>query len=547
MTVPADLSRRLFVGAVSVLCCLAVLGCPSGAPKGGFGKESGVLRYPMTAEPTTLDPARVSDGPTIDVLQNVHIGLVGWNEKTEVVPLAAAEMPKVSADGKVYTFTLRDGLKFHNGREVTADDVRYSLTRALSKELNSPVAMSYLNDIVGAEAVADGKAKELQGVEAVDPRTIRITLVAPRPYFLGKLTYPTGFILAKEEVDKGPAAPGGTAPTISETNMAGVGCGPFRLASYTPQDKLVLEAFGDYALGAPKLKRIERPIVLDSKAARTLYDTGQIDLVTLEKADYEKDASDPALKDQIKTFNRAATYYLGLNQTHYGPFADRRVRQAFAHAIDKDSIVKTVLLGINRKAEGVVPEGLPGYQEDFKGYPFDPSKAKALLSEAGYGPAKPLPPLTLVVRQQQSDLIKAAQMVKEQLATVGVEVNLKEMEWGAFLQATDNKEIDFFHMRWMADYPDPQNFLSLLLMSGAPENRTGYANAAFDALCRQADSLLDPKARLGLYAKAERMVVDDAPWIPLYYQRDVELIKPHVGGLADCLQGHLPHVTTSVD
>ncbi|MFM7321021.1 MAG: ABC transporter substrate-binding protein, partial [Armatimonadota bacterium] len=185
---------------------------------------------------------------------------------------------------------------------------------------------------------------------------------------------------------------------------------------------------------------------------------------------------------------------------------------------------------------------------NFRGYPHDPGKAKALLVAAGYGPGgRKLPALTLVVRQQQPDLSKAAQVVKEQLAAIGVEINLKEMEWGAFLTATNNKEIDFFHMRWMADYPDPQNFLSLLLMSGSSENRSGYANPAFDALCRQADGLLDMKARLPLYRKAERLVVDDAPWIPLYYQRDVELVKPRVKDLADCLQGHLPHVGTRVE
>ncbi|MFM7321557.1 MAG: ABC transporter substrate-binding protein [Armatimonadota bacterium] len=143
---------------------LIATGCPSGK-RGGFGTEAGVLRYPLTAEPTTLDPALVSDGPTIDVLQNVHMGLVGWNEKTEVVPLAAESMPKVSADGRTYTFVLRPNLKFHNGRAVTAEDVRWSISRSLSKGINSPVAMSYLNDIVGAKAVAEGKAKDLSGVE----------------------------------------------------------------------------------------------------------------------------------------------------------------------------------------------------------------------------------------------------------------------------------------------------------------------------------------------------------------------------------------------
>ncbi len=524
---------------------LLLSGCPSPGSSGGgtaSGAVPGVLRYPLTANPTTLDPALVSDGPTIDVLHQMYEGLVGWNEKSEIIPLLAAEMPKISADGKTYTFTLRD-VKFPNGRAVTAEDVKYSITRALDPKLNSPVAMTYLNDIVGADAVAAGKATDLSGVKVIDPKTVSITLVAARAYFLGKLTYPTSYVVPKEEVEKGNKTEGG-AFTIDEKNAGQCGTGPFRLASYTRQSKVVLDANKDYWGGAPKLTRIERPIILDAKTARNLYDAGQLDLITLEKGDYEQVKDDATLKDQIKSFDRAATFYLGMNQTHYKPFKDKRVRQAIAHAINKDAIVQSVLLGINERANGVLPKGIPGFDPNLKGLEYDPEKSKKLLAEAGFPDGKGLPPLTLTFREKQPDLAKTAEVVKEQLAAVGVQTNLNEMEWGAYLKATDNREVDFFHMRWAADYIDPQNFLSLLLHSEAPENRTAYSNPQYDRLCEQADAETDPAKRMALYNQAEKIVVDDAPWVPIYFQRDLELIKPYVTGIRDGLMGHLPHITT---
>ena len=314
MTSPT-LTRRSFCALTLSLASLALAGCPSsnGSGGGSAGGSSvpGVLRYPIATEPSTLDPHRAQDGPTIDLLQNAHMGLVGWNDKTEVTPMAAKELPKISADGRVYTFTLRAGIKFHNGREVTADDVKYSLTRALDPRLASPVAGSYLDDIVGAKELASGKATELTGVKVIDKSTVELTLVGSRPYFLGKFTYPTAYILAKEEIEKGPTLPSG-AKTIGSENAAGVGCGPFKLTNYTPQKSVTLEANKDFVLGAPKLTKVERPIILDTKTARLQYDSGLLDIVALEKGDYEKDKSDPKYAGQVQTFNRASTYYVGL-------------------------------------------------------------------------------------------------------------------------------------------------------------------------------------------------------------------------------------------
>lgn len=542
----STLTRRGFVALSFSLVSLALTGCPSGSGGGAGGgatsKVPGVLRYPIANEPSTLDPHVAEDGPTIDLLQNIHMGLVGWNEKTEIEPLAAKELPKISADGKVYTFTLREGLKFHNGRAVTAEDVKYSITRALDRKLASPIAMVYLDDIKGAKEYNDGTATEVTGIKVVDPKTVEITLVGSRPYFLGKFTYPTAYIVAKEEVEKGDKNQAG-AFMLNEKNSSGAGCGPFKVVSYQRQKSVVLEGNKDWALGAPKLTKIERPIILDTRVARQQFDSGLLDIVAEEKSNYTADKA--ALGDQIKTFQRAATWYVGLNQSAYEPFKNVKVRQALACAVDKQAIRKSVLLDVNTAAECIVPEGMAGYEPDFKGYGYDVEKAKKLLAEAGYPEGKGLPPLTLCFRQAQPDIVKTAQVLKEQFAAIGVPVQLREMEYSALIKAMDNNEIVYFH-RWGADYPDPQNYLSLLLHSKSKQNHVGYNNPEFDKLCEAADVENDKAKRLGLYAKAQRIAVDEAAWIPIFYQRDMELIKPHVTGLRDGLLGHLPLVTVEV-
>jgi ABC-type transport system substrate-binding protein len=319
------------------------------------------------------------------------------------------------------------------------------------------------------------------------------------------------------------------------------------MASYVRGSKITLEANKDYWAGRPKLDGIERPIILDVQTQRNLYDSNRLDYIVLQKGDFEKDRTNPALQDQIKKWKRAATWYVGLNQTNYVPFRDKRVRQAFAYAVDKDAIVKSVLLDVPVRAEGILPDGIPGFNPDFKGIPYNPDKAKQLLAEAGYPGGKGLPPLQLSFRQKQSDIGHTAEVLEQQFSAVGIPITLNGMEWGTFLSLNKAGKTNMVHMRWSADYLDPQDFLSLLLTSYGAENNMKYSNPQVDALCRAADSESDQAKRLALYSQAEKIIVDDAPWIPLYYQVDLELMRPGVKGIRDGLMGHLPHTTTTVN
>lgn len=519
----------------AALAGAALAGCGSSEPRPSSAAAGPVLRVPQMAEPTTLDPAQVQDGPTIELLMHVYDGLVQWNTKNELVP-ALAERWETSKDGKTYTFHLRSGAKFHTGRALTAQDFVYSLTRSLDPKTASPVAMVYLNDLKGAEAFHDGKSAAVEGIEAPDPQTLRLTLDAPKAYFLAKLTYPTAYAVCKEEIEK-------TGGTVNDRSM--VGTGPFRLTEYRRGDRIVLEANGEYFEGPPKLARIERRIVLDAGTRHDMFESGELDIADVSAATYHADRQNPKLQPLLKVFERPAVYYLALNEKAFAPFKDRRVRQAFAHAVDRAQILKTVHEGLPRQAQGIVPYGVPGYNAAFQGLPYDPDRARKLLAEAGYPGGQGFPALTLSFRASMVDLKNTAQAVAENLKqNLGISVSLDETEWSTFLKRRNTGEMPFYFLRWMADYLDPQNFLSTMLRTGAPENTLGYSNAEFDRLCDQADALQEPARRMELYHKAEAIAVQDAPWVPIYFQKDVELWNPRLRGVEDSLMGHLPHKRT---
>jgi ABC-type transport system substrate-binding protein len=514
-------------------------GCGSG---GGFSqraKQGGenTLRYPIPDNPTTLDPGIVQDGDTIDVLQQVFEGLVTWGEDNTVQPLLA-EKWEVQDGGRTYVFTIKPGVKFHSGREVVAEDFKWSIERNTNPKLASQTTQ-YLGDIVGLNDRVSGKAQTISGIEVRDSRTLVIRIDKPRPYFLGKLTYLVSAVLDKDKV---PA----DGPITQPEQM--VGTGPFRVTEYVPVQLVAMEANKDYHGGAPQLARIERPVIKDPLTRLNKYKGGEVDLVSLERQDVTTLRSDAKFSSHLRTFDRPAIWYVGFNQKGYAPFQDRRVRRAFAMAIDRKKIVDEILGGLNVAAGGIVPPGVPGHRPDAKAIPFDPEAAKRLLAEAGYPGGRGLPPLELSHREARKDIEIVAQAVQAQLKqNLGVDVQIRTMEWGAYLERWNRGELQLFHMRWAADYLDPENFLSYMLATWGPENKIGYANQEFDALCRQADQMMDMAARLPLYAKAEDIALQDAPWVPIYYQRDFELIHPRVSGMRESLFGHLPHTTTRVE
>ena len=513
----------------------------AGCGKGGFSQrsvagKSGVFRYAIHTAPTTFDPGKVQDVDTSDLITNIYEGLVAYGAKNTIEP-RIAESYSSPDNGKTWVFKIRHGVKFHNGREVTAADFMWTLDRNCSKEVASSTARDYLSDIAGVEDRFSGKTPHIAGVTVVGSNTLKIVLDQPRPYFLGKMTYPCAFVLCKEAVREG---------AIDRTSQA-VGAGPFKIESYLPQQQVNLVANKDYYGGAPTIDRIERPIIKDASTRLIKFKSGDLDLLLLDRKDVYGVEHDTALKPQLQYQPRPAVYYIGLNQHEFPPFKNQKVRRAIAMAINRNRIA-TELLGGMPEAHGLVSPGVMGYREDYKGLPYDPKAAKAELAAAGYPGGKGFPAVELAYREGAGDSQICCEAIQESLKqTLGITVNVRTMEWGQMLDARNKNKLQLYFLSWYADYLDPQNFLSFLFCSDAKLNHDGYANSEFDALCKKADTIIDESTRLPLYNRAEDIAIQDGARIPVYYQRDPILISTRVTGVRSNLFGQLPNTTVKIN
>ncbi len=473
----------------------------------------GELRLYSPSAPETLDPAIVQDATSHRFVSLIFSGLVTLNSKLEVVP-DLAERWDVDPSGTVYTFYLHKNAKFHNGRAVTARDVMYSIERACDPKRGSVLrAQSYLNDIVGAMSRTTGEAASISGLKAVDDWTVQITIDAPKPYFLAKLTYPTSYVVSQEEVEK---APGDWASHPS-------GTGPFSVVE-NGADGMVLAAFGDFYRGRPKLDQITFTYRGQSM---NQYERGQLDVIEVG-GDYIDRILDPnePLHEELRIVPQMDVWYIGLNCAQ-PPFDDVHVRRAFAFATNKKSIAEIAMNKMVVPAKGILPPGMPGYNDALKGLDYDPKQAVDEITQSTYGDVSELPPIVLTVTGAET-----GDMLKEMYRQVlGVEIQVEVVDWSEFLAGLDAHKYQMYSLGWIGDYPDPQNFLDLLFHSQSAYNHVGYSSADVDALLEKARVERDTNTRLGLYQQVEQRLVEDAPWVPIYHSGGYYLVKPYVKNL----------------
>ena len=472
----------------------------------GASQEDSLFQY--WGEIITIDPALSQRGAG-DLVGAIFSGLVKLNNRLEVVA-DLAEKWEVSNDRTVYTFTLRDNARFHDGRAVTAHDFKYSWERALHPDTESPVAETYLGDIVGAKALVSGEAETLEGVQVLDDLTLQVTITGPFPYFLAKLTYPTSYAVDRVNVETGENwtdAPNGT--------------GAFKLKEWNKNQLLVLERNEDWYNGAPALAHVVYRIF--AGRPMQMYERGEIDLTPIGIHDIDR-ARDPAnaLNADLREGTALCTSYLGFNVSQ-PPFDDPKVRQALALALEVDKQVEVTYKGLPKRAAGFVPPGMLAHNAGLEPTPFDPETATKLLQESGFGGAENLPPIKSF---SGNDAIHWAW--REHL---GLEVEaVSVFEFSDFLERLDKKELGVFTTGWCADYPDPQNFLDVLFHSESGENRFDYSNARVDALLEQAAVEGDQDRRTELYQDAERLILDDWVAVPLRHTTRNVLVRPYVKG-----------------
>ena len=468
----------------------------------------------LVAEPVNLDPAQVTDLNSNRVGRRVVETLVTFpDESTQIVP-GLAESWTISKDGLQYTFKLRSGVKFHDGTPLTAEAVKFSIERQINSDHPAhklgkyPFANFFFGNVKAVEALSDDR--------------VAFLLKEPRASFLAILTAGAASIVSPTAVMKaGPDYP-----------LQPVGTGPFKFASWDRGQRVVLEKNPAYWKFPVKLDRvIYRPIVEDQARLTELL-TGSLDLIVGVPPDFVGQLETGGKVSVLKQVG-AHVWYLGINNQKK-PFDDKRVRQALNYAVNKDAIVRDVLKGTGTPSRGPVLPNTWAADAALKAYPYDPDRAKKLLAEAGYPNGFST---TLWVPESGSGMqspVAMSTVMQSNLKAVGVNVTLQTMEWGAYLAKLRTKEQELFALSWMAGTEDPDMVMYPLLHSSqwTPNgpNRALYKNPKFDDLLQQARLTTDQARRASIYKEAQRLLVDDAPWVFVDHEIQIAALGRRVQG-----------------
>jgi len=503
---------------------------PTAAPK--------AIRLSFGYEPGSLDPALASDPPSFQAAELLFLGLTDYDDQTSTVLPELATEWSASADGRVWTFKMRQDAQWvqydpatktaARKGPVTAHDVVYGVRRAIDPATGSPWAhLDYV--ILNAEAIHKGENADLSslGVRAVDDYTVEFTLVEPAGYFPGI----AGMWFNRPQPQAAIEADGAqwSEPGNLWTN------GPYVLDAWQHRELMVFAAnLLYYGVKEVDIPRVDVRIIADASAALLAYQNGDLDVAEVAASDLDDVRADPTLSRELHAAPGACTVCLGFN-TAKPPFDDVRVRRAFSYAVDRQLLVDAVLAGQGAPAKSLGAPGIlgsPAENDAFRGVSFDPERARALMAEAGY-PDGIGADIALAFYGSDANQ-KLAEFLKQSFKdNLGAEVRLAGQELREYMAALDSGDAPPLHrLGYCADYPDENSYLMTNLHTTRSHNWaswSGPAAATFDQLVEQAAALYDPAKRAELYMQAETLLVEDqAVIMPLYHQRRMFCTKPWV-------------------
>ncbi len=476
---------------------------------------------------TTLDPAIGYDWVNWSMIKSLFSRLMDYEPGTATLVPSLAESFTVSPDGLTYTFKLRQGVKFSNGREVVASDVKYSIERAVDPKTQGPGA-GFFGAINGFAELTGGKATGLSGIETPDASTVVFKLSRPDATFLHVLAINFASVVPKEAVD----AAGG------DFGKKPVGSGTFILKDWTIGQKLVFEKNPSYYVkDIPHIDKITIEVGQEPLVALLRLQKGEVDIAGdgIPPAKFLEIKNSPDGKQMIVDGEQLHTGYVTLN-VKVKPFDNLKVRQAVNMAINKERIVR-ILNGRATPAKEVLPPLMPGYDKDYASYPYDVAKAKALLAEAGFPDGFE----TVLYSTNTDPQPRIAQAIQQDLAAIGVKAEIRALAQGNVIAAggTEGEAPMIWSggMAWIADFPDPSNFYGPILGCGGAIqggwNWSWYCNADLDKRAVAADSMSDPAKsaeRVETWKKIFTDVMADAPWIPVTNERRVVAKSLRMGG-----------------
>ncbi|GER90210.1 oligopeptide-binding protein OppA [Dictyobacter vulcani] len=552
----------------TLLCLFGVLlsACGGGAVPGGAGSTNTTkadasqqvyrwaFRLPDIA---SFDPGISTDNTSIQAINMAFTGLVQLDEQLNIKP-QLAESYDVSDKGLTYTFHLRPNLKFSDGKKLDANDVAYTIDRALSPEINdqSGVALTYLGLIKDAPERTTGKVKSVIGTGVIvkDPNTVVIKLTKATAYFLGALTYPTSYVVEKSVVEKY----GNKWTDHLADNGGQGGDGPFKVKEYNHTTGIKFVPNDNYYGKKPQLKEVDYLPYKDRQTSYNSYLADQVDITDIPLPQVRQAKSRPDFNQN----DSLTIFYIGMNYK-VKPLDNINIRQAMALALDRDTIVKAAWQGAYTPNCHIIPKGQYGYNPDLKcpgGSDTHGDKKKAVelfekgLQEAGLT-RQTFPQITLTYANQSPEAAnEAATEVQMWKSVLGITINTTSISQNTMYtqQAqTQGKDgpLQMWLAGWGADFPDPEDWISLQFGAGAPNNAYNYGDNNSSSVANQkdlqkqmlaADVMSDKAARLKTYNKIEQQLVDDVAWLPIYQRPDIRLVKPYVIGLKFSAASFIP-------
>ncbi len=510
---------------ITLACCI-LSSCSDGMQANRLYEDKNILRIAVPSDPRSLDPAIAYDVVTWPLVRTIFHGLIDYDDDLNLFPWQA-ESWTISDDGRTLIFKLRPDVRFSNGRKVIAPDYVYTLERILNPTTKSP-GQGFFRNIVGARAFQDGMADHVSGLKAPDDETFIIELSQPDLPFLYVLAMPFAYVVPREEIEK----------EASDFGRYPVGTGPFFLSDW--RRGLILRFKRNPDFFNPdgiKLDEIEIMVGGDATVHMMMFERGELDIASVTSSgipdpDFIRVMKNPNLRRLVATQSLNALFYLSMN-TEMPPFDQVKVRKAVNHAIDRDRIIRLISdRGV--VANGVLPPGMPGFNAHLTGYDFNPDKARQLLLETGY---KDGFKTELMIVAQNSTETKIGQAVQQDLERVGITLELKPVTGATRIEALGHrKTVPFGTFGWYQDYPDPSNFLDVLLNGRRitdinSNNVSFYNNEKVNSLLEEAAFITDQNRRLSLYQEAEKIIVDDAPWVFLYHPNMYILRQSWLKGL----------------
>lgn len=504
----------------------------------------------------TLDPALVlpGDQASLDAVEMLYTGLVQFNDRLQVVPQLAQSW-QISSDGLRYTFTLRPNLKFSDGAPLTSSDVAYSIDRALQPATKSPVAPIYLNLIKDSDKLFGGYIPTLinDSIQTPNSSTIVITLKQKAPYFLAMLAYPCSFVVEKSLIAT-------YQSNFTNYLTQGGATGPFKVSKYSPGQEIDFVPNSHYYGPKPQLQKVAFPFFQQPDSAYHAYLAGQVDTTGVPLSQF-------AAAKKRSDFHQIPQLWINYYTMNYltKPFDNINIRRAFALAIDKSAIASDVWKGTALATNHIVPQGMSGYNPNLTGpdgtqnLKGNPKEAQTLLQQGlkqeGWSNVSQMPPIQLAYATGQPEAAQeVTMMIQEWRKTLGVNVTASPVDYNTLLSqvtaATGNADgLQFWGLSWVAEYPDPQDFLTRQFARGVPNNNMNYGqNTSTDVAQQQllqqhlenADSTSDPSARISLYQQAEQQLINDVAWLPVTQETAVFLRKSTVVGIVDNPLGIIP-------